>query len=174
MKIAIRNYLGMSILGLLFLTGWSCQKEEENSLETEKNAVEKELAAFVVTLASDFPTDEATLKLRIQSYLQNAPSYFYGATISVLDSNGNVSQSPYFFRKGDNTLGFSEGLMSSEYQIDIQEWLRKPIDTGEASWTEPYFDAGGGNIWMQTRSVPVYIRNTIVAVATTDIPVNEP
>jgi hypothetical protein len=174
MHTALRKVLGISLLSLLFLSGWSCQKEEENSLEAEKNIVEKNLDAFVETLEFDFPADEATLKLRIQSYLQNSPSYFYGATVSILDADGNVSQSPYYFRKGDNSLGFSEGLMSSEYQIDIQDWLRQPIDTGVASWTEPYFDAGGGNIWMQTRSVPVYIRNTIVAVATTDIPVNAP
>ncbi|MFN6244412.1 MAG: hypothetical protein ACK4Y8_08670 [Bacteroidota bacterium] len=37
-------------------------------------------------------------------------------------------------------------------------------------WTAPYFDAGGGNIWMKTRSVPVKVNGKIIAVATTDLP----
>lgn len=168
------NCFRISILFLLLLVCGSCQNDEDNNLGAEKNAVEKGLEAFVTTLESDFPADEEALKLRIQTYLNSSPSYFYGATVSILDTDGIVAQSPYYFRKADNTLGYSEGLMSPEYQIDIQNWLRMPIDSGVASWTEPYFDAGGGEIWMQTRSVPVYIRNGIIAVATTDIPVNAP
>ena len=62
--------------------------------------------------------------------------------------------------------------MDSSYQINSQLWLREPIDGGVPIWTEPYFDAGGGDIWMKTRAVPVYINGKIKAVATTDMSIN--
>jgi sigma-B regulation protein RsbU (phosphoserine phosphatase) len=67
-----------------------------------------------------------------------------------------------------------KNLAEPAYQIDEQAWLRLPIDSGYAIWTEPYFDSGGGEVWMRTRAVPVIVGSEIVAVATTDIEVEEP
>ena len=43
-----------------------------------------------------------------------------------------------------------------------------------AVWTDPYFDAGGGEIWVVTRSVPARDANGIFALVTTDLPVDAP
>eukprot|EP00889_Picochlorum_renovo_P007185 jgi/Picre1/34215/NNA_001689.t1 len=70
--------------------------------------------------------------------------------------------------------------MASSYSINEQAWLREPIDQGKAIWTDPYFDEGGGSIWMRTRSYPIFNSTSgsenddIVAVATTDIRVEAP
>ena len=40
-------------------------------------------------------------------------------------------------------------------------------------WTPPYFDEGGGEIWMITRSVPARDAGGVFAV-TTDLPVDDP
>jgi hypothetical protein len=52
--------------------------------------------------------------------------------------------------------------------------LRKPIDTKLPYWTAPYFDTGGGEIWMKTYSYPIIVNNKVIAVATTDLAVDQP
>ena len=44
-----------------------------------------------------------------------------------------------------------------------------PRDAGEALWTEPYFDDGGGDVLMTTRTVPFRRDDTFWGVATIDI-----
>lgn len=119
MRIFTSNGFQIAILSFILLASGSCQNDKDNNLVAEKNAVEKGLEAFVATFESDFPADEEALKLRIQTYLLSSPSYFYGATVSILDTDGIVAQSPYYFQKADNTLGYSAEIMSPEYQIDI-------------------------------------------------------
>jgi hypothetical protein len=93
---------------------------------------------------------------------------FYGSTVTLLDSTKMAVTSPYWYKQ-NNLLVYTD-LMVASYHINTQLWLRQTIDGGKAIWTEPYFDAGGGNIWMKTRTVPVYINGKIKAVVTTDMP----
>lgn len=62
--------------------------------------------------------------------------------------------------------------MDASYKIDEQPWLREPVDTESAVWSDPYFDEGGGNITMETYSVPIVVEGRVVGVATTDLPVS--
>ena len=152
------------IFTLLFVTG--CKKEEDL-----KPAVEAEMAVFAASLQSDLPTT-ASVTERVRVYLNQQPTYFFGSTVTLLDANGLATTSPYWYRNNGGLL--SKQLAVSNYNIDTQIWLRKPIDLKKPYWTKPYFDAGGGDIWMQTYSVPIIINNKVVAVATTDLAVNKP
>src|SRR5262249_33599083 len=58
------------------------------------------------------------------------------------------------------------------YDIDNQDWVAEPRDSKQALWTDPYFDAGGGEIWMATRSVPLL--HDGYTVVTTDLPIAPP
>ena len=49
-----------------------------------------------------------------------------------------------------------------------------PLAANAGVWTPPYFDAGGGEIWMITRSVPARNSDGIFAIVTTDLPVDAP
>jgi len=134
--------------------------------------IEKALDSFSATLVANPPT-QANLGGRIYSYISAHPTYFYGSTVTLLDDTGGKAiYSPYCFRK--NGVIDSVSLMDTSYHIDKQDWLRQPIDLGTSVWTAPYFDAGGGEIWMRTRSVPIYIGGKIFAVATTDLAVDKP
>ena len=136
--------------------------------------VAQELAVFASELEASLPADTSTLKVRIATYLGSHPSVFYGATVALLDTNGLVVNSPYVYRPNGMDLVYSNGLMDSAYMINSQSWLRAPIDQATSVWTEPYFDEGGGDIWMKTRSVPIYQNGSIRAVATTDVRVKKP
>ncbi len=150
----------------------SCRKDKIAYQATDLNAVAAALDTFVWLLPQE-QTDPARLSSRIRTYLQQHPKYFYGATVTLLDSTGKAIYSPYYYRR--NGIIDSADLMLPAYKIDSQDWLREPIDSGHSVWTEPYYDAGGGNIWMRTRSVPVYTATgRLFAVATTDVQVEQP
>lgn len=146
----------------------SCKKD---STDTPEQIVESTLNAFVATLVSNPPTT-SDVSNRVNQYLQTSGyplNYFYGSTVTLLDSAGLATYSPYWFRSAD-TLMMVDLAADASYQINSQNWLRLAIDGRTAVWTTPYFDAGGGNIWMKTRSVPVIVNGKIIAVATTDLP----
>ena len=152
------------IFTLLFITG--CKKEEDF-----KPAVEAAMAVFASSLQNDLPTP-STVTERVRVYLSGQPTYFFGSTVTLLDANGLATTSPYSYRINGGVL--TKELVVPSYNIDTQVWLRKAVDLKQPYWTEPYFDAGGGDIWMQTYSVPIIISNKVVAVATTDLAVNKP
>ncbi len=149
----------------------SCKKDITVTPDNSLKPIETALDGFVATLISTPPT-KTDISNRIKGYLLSQPKNFFGSTVSLLDSSGKVTYSPYWYRLND-TLSM-KNLADTNYHINVQAWLREPIDGGKAVWTAPYFDAGGGEIWMRTRSVPVYINGKIIAVATTDLAVEKP
>ncbi|MFM9945492.1 MAG: cache domain-containing protein [Bacteroidia bacterium] len=163
-------FLSVGIVLLLTFTIFSCKEDEPIKPDTSLVPIETALDAFVNNLISTPPT-RADISGRIKTYLLAQPKTFFGSTVSLLDSTGKVTYSPYWFRSGD-TLAM-KNLADTSYHIDDQAWLRQPIDSKKSVWTEPYFDAGGGEIWMRTRSVPVFINGKIIAVATTDLAVDK-
>ena len=130
--------------------------------------VEDAVTAWVDTLQRAFP-DDTLVSNRIAAYLERHPSYFYGSTIAVMNADTSVRVSPYWYRSG-TSLAFSD-LTVSSYRIQTREWFTKPIGTKLASWTEPFFDAGGGEIWIRTYSVPIINGGRVVGVVATDLAV---
>jgi len=162
----------LSLLLVFSLAFAACKKEVDAPVEEDTlGPIEAALDQFVATLVANPPT-KADLSNRVKNYIEAQPTAFFGSTVTLLDSNGKADFSPYWYRENGN---FSmKDLADSAYQIDSQDWLRKPIDEAKSVWTAPYFDAGGGEIWMRTRSVPVMVNGKIIAVATTDLAVDEP
>jgi sigma-B regulation protein RsbU (phosphoserine phosphatase) len=160
------------IVGLFVLNCASGSSTAENAAEdTERAAVATALEGFARELEIDLPTDAVGVYPRIQSYLEANPD-FYGSAVAMLDAEGTVTASPYVYRSND---GLEEvNLATPDYQIDEQEWLAMPRDSKEAIWTDPYFDEGGGEIWMVTRAVPLIRDDRVVLVVTTDLPVDAP
>ncbi|MEY3059259.1 MAG: hypothetical protein RL000_611 [Bacteroidota bacterium] len=154
-------------LSSLFLFLSSCKKQEEDLTPLVEAAVK----SFASSLQADPPTS-ANINERVRVYLNAQPTDFFGSTVALLDANGVVTTSPYWYRKSGGLL--NKELSVPSYNINSQDWLRKPIDTKLPYWTAPYFDAGGGDIWMKTYSYPIIVNNKVVAVATTDLAVNQP
>ena len=58
----------------------------------------------------------------------------------------------------------------SSYDYPLMPWFAEPYASGEACWSEPYFDEGGGETAMITYSIPVQDgRGRTFAVLTADI-----
>ncbi|MBT3871643.1 MAG: hypothetical protein HOF75_03350 [Flavobacteriaceae bacterium] len=159
-------YLPVIIVTITICMISSCSNTDTTNTDNMV-AIELALDAFVADLMIN-PLDSSTISDRVHDYLAKQPDSFFGATVTLLNTSGEAVYSPYWYRE-NGTLIEKNLVDDITYQIDDQDWLRIAIDEGEPFWTEPYFDAGGGNIWMQTYSVPVYIDGNIGAVATTDM-----
>ena len=159
-----------TLLLLVIATTLACNGSapDEEALKAEVVSALDDLAA---ELAAEKPADAASYTDRLRAYLDAHPA-FYGSAAALLDSDGVVTASPYVHRTDDDYATLDLAVPS--YNIDSQSWVTAPLATNEGVWTEPYFDAGGGEIWMITRSVPVRDDDGIFAIVTTDLPVDEP
>lgn len=132
-----------------------------------------DVAALVDAATVDSSVCDGCLFDEIESYLDSNRG-FYGSTVTLLGGDdGKAVCSPYVYRVAEGgQWERTDSLMDASYKIDEQPWLREPVDTESAVWSDPYFDEGGGNITMITYSVPIVVEGRVVGVATTDLPVS--
>jgi sigma-B regulation protein RsbU (phosphoserine phosphatase) len=103
----------------------------------------------------------------------------YGSTIAVevnneLNKRDSRAQpfAPYYFRHGEK-IDYSDLALDS-YGYRELPWYRRAADAKQPVWSAPYFDAGGGEIWMVTYSVPFFrklpdARRVLAGVITADL-----
>jgi len=110
-------------------------------------------------------------KKNIQKLLQqtlHAKPYFYGSTIAFKPNKiYKEPYSPYYYKKKKAIA--STDLAQNNYNYQNKEWYTTPKKSQQASWSEPYFDEGGGNILMATYSNPIIKESTFLAVVTIDL-----
>ena len=143
----------------------------ESDEEARRAAVVTALDDLAAELLEDRPADAASYAERLQTYLEGHPSFF-GSAAALLDRSGAVIASPYVYRTDDGYASLD--LAAPSYNIEAQDWFAIPLAQEVSIWTDPYFDAGGGEVWMITRSVPVADEEGIFAVITTDHTVDAP
>ena len=146
-----------------------------NTSAPTRETLQAEVVSALDTLAAELeaerPTDGAAYAERLRAYVDAHPA-FYGSAAALLDHDGRVTASPYVYRTADGYVTLDLAVPS--YDIESQGWVTAPLAAGAGVWTDPYFDAGGGEIWMVTRSVPVRGAEGIFALVTTDLPVEAP
>ncbi len=98
----------------------------------------------------------------------------FGAAIALSPDpeQGRPAFAPYYYRN-NGAISYAD-LSSSEADYLQQPWYREPATTGEAGWSEPYYDRGGGETDMTTFSVPVFRPEpgggrSLYAVVTADV-----
>ena len=87
--------------------------------------------------------------LRIHGIL-NAWPEVYGSTIAAEAR----AFAPYYYRRA-GLIAYAD-LASASYGYASLPWYRRAADTLQPVWSAPYFDAGGGETWMITYSVPFF------------------
>ena len=163
------------LIAMLMVAGVACYEAPDTSEVAEaedlKPNVEEALDAFADDLSADRPSDTDGYSERLRAYLDEN-SAFFGAAAALVDANGVVTASPYVYRDAD-VLAVSD-LAVPSYRIEEQDWFSGAIQADSGVWTEPYFDAGGGEIWMITRSITLRDADGVFAVVTTDLAVDGP
>ena len=129
-------------------------------IEQEFRAVAKVPAGLAEFLRIMSPDDPETLLKMIRTSLSENPEVF-GAAIAFEPSGfvkDMTAYAPYFYRtpKGIKYLQ----LASPTYNYFQQDYYHITKLLNRPTWTNPYFDEGGGNILMVTYSVPLYWPNT--------------
>ncbi len=156
----------------ILMTAQAC-RFGASTQERLKSEVNVSLDKFVAELVANRPADPNAYTERLRVYLEANPA-FYGSAVALMDKSGNITTIPYVYRTSD---GYdSRDLASPQYNYDLeaQEWINLPLASNASVWTSPYFDAGGGEIWMITRSVLARDADGIFAIVTTDLPVDAP
>ncbi len=93
----------------------------------------------------------------------------YGSTFALNPEAGYGKRSPYVYRAPKNILDASDLVDSYDYEQEL--WYTQPVKAKHPTWSDPYFDEGGGDALMVTYSVPVYTDEThqLLGVMTGDI-----
>jgi hypothetical protein len=139
-----------SFLLLALVTNVACNTSAPTQEELQAEVVSA-LDALAAELLEGRPADAAAYTERLRSYLDAYPA-FYGSAAALLDRAGKITASPYVYRTADSYATLDLAVPS--YNIESQAWVTAPLAANAGVWTAPYFDAGGGEIWMITRSVP--------------------
>lgn len=80
-------------------------------------------------------------------------------------------KAPYAYRSGNKIL-LTDLREAYDFTLGSQ-WFIEPVRVRQPRWSTPYFDDGGGNIWMITYSVPIFRGETVLGVMTIDIAIDE-
>ena len=167
----MRSAISLALVLLALATTQACGREAPAAEKDVQGAVVIALYSLVAGLAAERPVDAAGYAERLRDYLEAHPA-FYGAAAALLDERGTVTACPYVHRAADGYRTLD--LARPDYRIGEQEWVTMPLAADAGVWTPAYFDAGGGEIWMITRSVPARDSAGIFAIVTTDLPVDAP
>lgn len=180
--------IGLTFLALTIYTYLSIRYAQQALVETLQESLSKEsvtkveiiesklliaraVALELASYAESETLESAELLRMLRSTLRRNDNVF-GSTIAFepnqFDPNA-IYYAPYFNREPDNTLTFSD-LGTPEYNYFNQKWYTLPKEQLTSVISPPYYDAGGGDIWMVTWSAPVFDQNgNFKGVATADI-----
>lgn len=131
----------------------------------------RSMAVDLAAMAGTVDQNESDLLNIIESTLANNEQIF-GSTIAYEPYRFEPHLyywSPYYSRTPDGKLQFTQ-LGNPEYDYFKWEWYTIPEAQRIPVLSPPYFDEGGGNIWMVTWSVPFFDTvGDLKGVATADI-----
>ena len=135
----------------------------------------REVAQIASTTAEhltlDSNIDGADAFAILRSNVASNPLVF-GAAIAYEPGTfaGRKLFGPYAYRQGKDMAEIVATELDYDYTLPAWDWWHLPRDASTGVWTEPYFDEGGGNIYMTTFSAPFYREGRFTGVATIDIP----
>lgn len=107
------------------------------------------------------------IQVTLSEALQKESSFFGMAMAFDPDNIVKNPFSPYYFKQ-DNTISYVD-LALNDYDYLHQAWYTTSTLNKRASWSEPYFDEGGGNTLMATYSNPITHHQKFVGILTIDL-----
>lgn len=180
--------IGLMLTALIIYTVFSIRFSQQALVDTLKEELTREtltkveivqsklLIARAVALqlagyAESGSLNDAELLRMLQNTLKRNENVF-GSTIAYEPNqfeSASYYYAPYFNRQPNNTLVYSD-LGTPEYDYFNREWYTIPKDKLSTVVSPPYYDYGGGEIWMVTWSAPFFDgAGKFRGVATADI-----
>ena len=131
-----------------------------------------EIASTTAThLSIDSDINESAAFEILSSNVASNPLVF-GAALAFEpgEFSGRQLFGPYVYRQGKDLSEIVSTELDYDYTQPEWDWWHLPRKALTGVWTEPYFDEGGGNIYMTTFSAPIFSNDRFIGVATIDIP----
>ena len=126
-----------------------------HKIEQEFRAAEKIPEGIAIVL-EDSELQPYSLELLLRKMVQRNDE-IYGSTAAfqpyALDPH-LPAYAPYYYKSAEGLKLVQLG--DQGYDYFKWDWYSIPANTGRNTWSEPYFDEGGGNILMCTYSVPFF------------------
>lgn len=107
----------------------------------------------------------------LKQNIQQDPALFGSAL--ALEPTGPLKKTycRYFYRSYDSVK--EKWLMPPGYDYLKSKWYTVVKDSRKPVWSEPYFDKGGGEVYMSTFSYPVFdLKKRFMGVVTADVELN--
>lgn len=166
------SLLARLVIVSLTLAAAGCEKAEQEEAviefvlptEAEKASFEA-LTGSQLADAANLPLEKEAIYTFLEQILVMHPEVF-GTAFALAPDYAKRQLSPYVYRGAAGLM--RTDLSTGGYDYANQPWFTGPVESMAAVWSEPYFDAGGGNINMVTFSAPVTKDGRIIAVLTAD------
>jgi sigma-B regulation protein RsbU (phosphoserine phosphatase) len=140
-------------------------KEVETSAETTVAQAARDIEVRLASLEestellaevlSQTSYTEAELTVLLRDVVDEREDLF-GAALALdprwAENPGRGFAAYYYYNEEE--LTYTD--LAGSYDYVLRSWFRGPLSSGQSGWSEPYFDEGGGNVFMSTYSVPVY------------------
>ena len=172
-------FAGVGYVINLFIMGGIMAEAEmgaEQVLDNTNQKINNILNSVEVAVENNLPTVENCL---------NDPEKMYGVANRIVRVNPVISGSsialiPGYLGKRDSLFAayayqdstgiHRKSLAVESYDYTKHEWFTVPVQEKCDSWSEPYYDDGGGDMVMVTYSHPIFDKDSnVVAVVTADL-----
>lgn len=142
--------------------GAMVKEELQGVLRSTKSGAE----ALAIPLSRLPAVDEGMALEMLGQSLDRFP-LVYGSALAIEPGpDGEGQFAPYIRRDGNDRI--STSLAGDDYRYWEWPWFTEPLEGGRSSWSDPYYDEGGGEVRMVTYSVPLALDGRR-AVLTADI-----
>jgi sigma-B regulation protein RsbU (phosphoserine phosphatase) len=138
-----------------------------------KKEVEQKLRVLSREISQKEVLNKEAVFVLLADYLSKNP-HVHGAAFAFAPRKKGgelIKSSPYIHRSGEQFIK-KDLIESYDYTGSNQKWYVVPVQQKKPVWSEPYFDKGGGDVWMVTYSIPIYSRgkySRLIGVVTSDI-----
>ena len=177
---SILFFFSMGVMAL-----FAVKAGKEQAVENSSNVLHTAISD-VNGLFNSVEAATASTRWIIEEHIDD-PDYMYTVTRNLVQNNDLIIGSAvafepnHFPEKGEYFSPYScqyeEGgevtsfqLGSNENDYFTSDWYQLPMLLGQSGWSEPYFDAGGGEQMMTTYSIPVKDKDgQNIAILTADV-----
>jgi len=144
-----------------------------NTLKNIENFLNK-TSAFTVKAAymiTSNPEHYENVLPFLKENVEQNPSVYGSALALDPDSPLKKLFCKYYYRTHDSIR--EKWLMPPKYDYLHSEWYYKVKQSEKPIWSEPYFDKGGGEVYMSTYSYPIFdLHKHFLGVVTADVELN--
>lgn len=109
---------------------------------------------LLASLIVQAPLGEDAMRQLLRDAIAANRNVFGGSIALMEGATEGTGFAPYYFKR-NGALDYRD-LNAADAPYGESDWFAGAIASGAPRWSEPYFDAPGGGVWMTTYSVPVF------------------